>query len=246
MAAVSKVLVIGGGFSGMAAAIQMRKAGIDVDLVEIDPNWRPEGAGITVNGASLRALRDDRRLRRDRKARLCLERRRASCAPTARRSARFRRLRSAGSDVAGGGGIMRTDLGRILADATRKSRRQRPHWRHLRAPRRQGRRRSRSPSATECAQPTISSSAPTACARSCANGCSPRSRRRNTSARSSGARCCRGHEEIVRPRMWMGGASQGRRQPGLGDAHVHVRHRGARRAEPARPVDLARSRSPRC
>ena len=50
MAAVGKVLVIGGGFSGMAAAIQMRKVGIAVDLVEIDPDWRPLGAGITING----------------------------------------------------------------------------------------------------------------------------------------------------------------------------------------------------
>jgi 2-polyprenyl-6-methoxyphenol hydroxylase-like FAD-dependent oxidoreductase len=54
--AVSKVLVIGGGISGMAAAIQLRKAGIDVDLVEIDPAWQPLGAGITVSGATLRAL----------------------------------------------------------------------------------------------------------------------------------------------------------------------------------------------
>ena len=56
MAVVSRVLTIGGGFSGMAASIQMRKAGIDVDLVEVDANWRPEGAGITVSGPTLRAL----------------------------------------------------------------------------------------------------------------------------------------------------------------------------------------------
>ena len=56
MAAVNKVLVIGGGFSGMAAAIQMQRAGIAVDLVEIDPGWCPLGAGITINGATLRAL----------------------------------------------------------------------------------------------------------------------------------------------------------------------------------------------
>ena len=50
-----KVLVIGGGFSGMTAAIQLRKAGADVELVEIDPGWRTYGAGITLagSGASL-------------------------------------------------------------------------------------------------------------------------------------------------------------------------------------------------
>ena len=47
-----KVLIIGGGFSGMTAAIQLRKAGADVDLVEIDPGWRSYGAGITLGGAT--------------------------------------------------------------------------------------------------------------------------------------------------------------------------------------------------
>lgn len=56
MAAVNKVLVVGGGFSGMAAAIKMRRNGIEVDLVEIDPEWCELGAGITINGASMRAL----------------------------------------------------------------------------------------------------------------------------------------------------------------------------------------------
>ena len=56
MAAVNRVLVIGGGFSGMATAIKMRRHGIQVDLVEIDPEWCELGAGITINGASMRAL----------------------------------------------------------------------------------------------------------------------------------------------------------------------------------------------
>ncbi|SEG49093.1 FAD-dependent oxidoreductase [Marinobacterium lutimaris] len=55
-AGLNKVLVIGGGFSGMSAAISFRKAGVEVDLVEIDEKWRPEGAGISINGPSLRAL----------------------------------------------------------------------------------------------------------------------------------------------------------------------------------------------
>ena len=56
MSVVRNVLVIRGGFSGSCAAIELRKAGIDVDLVEIDPGWRSYGAGITLNGATLRAL----------------------------------------------------------------------------------------------------------------------------------------------------------------------------------------------
>jgi 2-polyprenyl-6-methoxyphenol hydroxylase-like FAD-dependent oxidoreductase len=52
-----KVLVVGGGMGGMAAAISMRRAGIDVDLAEIDPSWKIYGAGITITGPTLRALK---------------------------------------------------------------------------------------------------------------------------------------------------------------------------------------------
>ena len=54
---VDKVLVIGGGIAGMSTAILLRRAGASVDLVEMDPNWRVYGAGITITGPTLRALR---------------------------------------------------------------------------------------------------------------------------------------------------------------------------------------------
>jgi len=56
VAKVSKVLIVGGGVAGMSCAIQMRKSGIAVDLVEVDPSWRVYGAGITMTGPTLRAL----------------------------------------------------------------------------------------------------------------------------------------------------------------------------------------------
>ena len=51
-----RILIVGGGFSGMSAAIQLRKTGAAVDLVEIDPNWRSYGAGITLGAATLRTF----------------------------------------------------------------------------------------------------------------------------------------------------------------------------------------------
>lgn len=39
----------------MAATIALRRQGIAVDLVEIDPEWRCYGAGISLGGATLRA-----------------------------------------------------------------------------------------------------------------------------------------------------------------------------------------------
>ena len=54
MASAHKVLIIGGGFSGMSAAIMLARGGIETDLVEIDAGWRSYGAGISLHGATLR------------------------------------------------------------------------------------------------------------------------------------------------------------------------------------------------
>ncbi|WP_417723001.1 FAD-dependent oxidoreductase [Salipiger sp.] len=56
MAAVQKVLVIGGGFSGMSAAIMLARGGVETHLVEIDAGWRSYGAGISLHGATLRVF----------------------------------------------------------------------------------------------------------------------------------------------------------------------------------------------
>jgi 2-polyprenyl-6-methoxyphenol hydroxylase-like FAD-dependent oxidoreductase len=57
LAGTGKVLIVGGGVGGMSCAISLRQAGIAVDLVEIDPHWKIYGAGITITGPTLRALR---------------------------------------------------------------------------------------------------------------------------------------------------------------------------------------------
>lgn len=51
-----KVLIVGGGIGGMSTAMTLRKQGIAVDLVEIDPDWRVYGAGLSISGPTLRAL----------------------------------------------------------------------------------------------------------------------------------------------------------------------------------------------
>ena len=56
MAAVNKVLVIGGGIGGLAAARAMRLHGIEVDLVEKEPVWTVYGVGICQPINALRAL----------------------------------------------------------------------------------------------------------------------------------------------------------------------------------------------
>ena len=115
-----RILIIGGGFSGMSAAIELRKQGHAVDLVELDAGWRNYGAGISLGGATLRAFRQlgilDAFLAQGHAAdgvRLCL--------PHGPQVAELPTPRIAGDDVPGGAGILRPVLARILADATRAS-----------------------------------------------------------------------------------------------------------------------------
>lgn len=112
-----RILIIGGGFSGMAAAIQLRKQGHAVELVEIDPGWRSYGAGISLGGATLRAFRTlgilDTFLAQGAASdgvKICL--------PHGPQVAELPTPRIAGPEVPGGGAILRPVLAKILAEAT--------------------------------------------------------------------------------------------------------------------------------
>lgn len=55
---LDRVLIVGGGIGGMATAIALNKQGVDVEIIESDPEWKVYGAGITITGPTLRAFRD--------------------------------------------------------------------------------------------------------------------------------------------------------------------------------------------
>jgi 2-polyprenyl-6-methoxyphenol hydroxylase-like FAD-dependent oxidoreductase len=117
---VSNVLIIGGGFTGMATAIQFRKLGINVDLVEIDENWRTDGAGITVSGPSLRAV-EKLGILEQFKAEGALS---EGVEMYSANGSLLRRIPTPAvpdSSIVGGGGIMRPALAKILAKATREA-----------------------------------------------------------------------------------------------------------------------------
>jgi 2-polyprenyl-6-methoxyphenol hydroxylase-like FAD-dependent oxidoreductase len=57
VANIGRVLIVGGGIAGMSASIRFREQGIAVDLIDLDPEWRVYGAGITITGPTLRAYK---------------------------------------------------------------------------------------------------------------------------------------------------------------------------------------------
>ena len=237
--AVRRILIIGGGFSGMSAAIQLRKQGVEVDLVEIDPGWRSYGAGISLGGATLRAFRTIGILDE------FLEQGSAAdgvvlCLPHGPQIAELPTPRIAGPDVPGGGAIMRPVL---AAHPRRRDARLRRHGAsglHLhRHPVRRRRRRGR-------------------LHRRPARALRPRDRRRRpvfegprdgVSGRAEAA--------LQRPGRLAGRAAdaagdqdrddvdgpedQARRQSGVEDRDVPVRHRAAAGQRTRRPGEVPRA-----
>lgn len=57
MARVKKVLIVGGGIGGLCSAIALRRAGIAVDLIEINRAWTVYHVGIVVQGNAIRAMK---------------------------------------------------------------------------------------------------------------------------------------------------------------------------------------------
>jgi 2-polyprenyl-6-methoxyphenol hydroxylase-like FAD-dependent oxidoreductase len=56
MSAVQRALVVGGGIGGLSTTIALRRAGVEVDVVELNPKWDVYGVGIIQPGNAIRAL----------------------------------------------------------------------------------------------------------------------------------------------------------------------------------------------
>lgn len=56
MPAVRRILVVGAGIAGATLAVALDRLGVEVELAEIQPVWRPVGVGLTLMGPALRAL----------------------------------------------------------------------------------------------------------------------------------------------------------------------------------------------
>lgn len=53
---INNVLIVGGGIGGLCTAIALRQAGVAVDVVEIQPQWRVYGVGIIQQNNVVREM----------------------------------------------------------------------------------------------------------------------------------------------------------------------------------------------
>jgi 2-polyprenyl-6-methoxyphenol hydroxylase-like FAD-dependent oxidoreductase len=120
MQLVKRALVVGGGIAGMCTAIELRKRGVAVDLLELDEHWRVAGAGISINGAALRALKTigvvDEVLKRGAGSDGV-----SLCTAAGAVIGTIPTPRIAGPEIAGAAGILRSVLASILSEATLKA-----------------------------------------------------------------------------------------------------------------------------
>lgn len=116
---MGRYLIVGGGVGGMSTAIAMGRLGMEIDLVDVDPNWRVYGAGITITGPSLRAFRDLGVLEEIRALGYTADGTRV-CNQRGELLFDIDTPRLDG-DVPGGGGILRPVLHNILSAKTRTS-----------------------------------------------------------------------------------------------------------------------------
>jgi len=109
------VLVVGAGAAGTATAIMLAEAGLDVDLIDIQPTVTAIGSGITLQGNALRVLRQLRvweQVRRHGYPFDTLGLR----APDGTVLAEFPDVRTGGPDLPATLGMYRPTLARILVD----------------------------------------------------------------------------------------------------------------------------------
>ncbi|MDT9696927.1 FAD-dependent oxidoreductase [Streptomyces sp. P17] len=112
------VLVVGGGTSGNAMTVLLRRAGIAVDLVEAQPDWNVRGSGITLQGNALRVLRELGVWDEIRAHGFCFDSL-GLTAPDGTVLHTSEDLRTGGDDLPATLGMQRPVLQRILTDAVR-------------------------------------------------------------------------------------------------------------------------------
>jgi 2-polyprenyl-6-methoxyphenol hydroxylase-like FAD-dependent oxidoreductase len=113
-----RVLVVGGGITGSVAATALAQRGVDVDLVEIVPEWKGTGHGITLQGNALLSFREIGAWDRVRALGFSFDRVRLSRADGSP-IVEITTPRTGGPDLPATMGALRSALQEVLSDAVR-------------------------------------------------------------------------------------------------------------------------------
>lgn len=118
--AVRRVLIVGGGITGMSLAICLQRAGVATELVELNANWGTYGAGISLTGPGLRAFKVLGVLEKIKSLGFCSEGTKF-CDKAGNVIFANPSVRLLGDDIPNSGAIMRPVLHKILSEATLSS-----------------------------------------------------------------------------------------------------------------------------
>lgn len=120
MTRLEKVLIVGGGIGGLAAATGLRKAGISVDLVEIKQDWKVYHIGVFAQSNLIRAMKALGLAEECVKAGFPCQGV-MFCDATGRLIGKSWGMKLAGSEYPGSLGIARPALHRVLTEASQKA-----------------------------------------------------------------------------------------------------------------------------
>ena len=117
MTAVRSVLVIGAGLAGAACGIRLAEAGVQVDLIDKQPDVSALGSGITLQGNALRAFRELGVWDRVQEKGYAYESVGLRAPdPNGTLITEIQEIRTGGPDLPATAGMYRPDLARILVD----------------------------------------------------------------------------------------------------------------------------------
>lgn len=116
---VTTTLIVGGGIGGLTASIALRQKGIEVEIIERDPEWTVYGVGIIQQMNVIRAMKELDVLDQYLSCASGFDSTTLFVGPGGHQDAKFDTPKLAGPEYPSNAGIRRTDLQKVLAEGAK-------------------------------------------------------------------------------------------------------------------------------